>query len=61
MRTTSMMVRKSRVELVIYCGGGLDVLGPTTYVGVVLGEEGFGGAEGTGAVGKGAGIEDART
>ena len=27
-RTESMMVRKFRVEIVIYCGGGADVLGP---------------------------------
>ena len=60
-RTASMIVRKSRVEIVIYCGGGADVLGPTASVGVVLGAEGSGGVEDAGAVGKGAGIEDAGT
>ena len=28
MRTASMMVRKSLVERVMYCWGGVDVLGP---------------------------------
>ena len=60
-RTASMMARKSRVEIVIYYGGGADVLGPTTSIGVVLREEGFGGAEDAEVTGKGAGIEDART
>ena len=32
------MVRKSRVEIVIYCGGGVEVLGQATFVGVVLGQ-----------------------
>ena len=58
-RTASMMARKSRVEIVICCGGSAEVLGPTTSVGVVLGAEGFGGAEDTGAVGNGVGTEDA--
>ena len=40
MLIASMMVRKSRVEIVIYCGGGAEVLGPTTSIGVVLGAEG---------------------
>ena len=59
--TTSMMVRKSRVEIVIYFRGDADMLGPATSVEVVLGAEGFRGAEGTGAVGKGAGTEDVGT
>ena len=44
-RIASMMVRKSQVEIVIYCGGGADVLGPAASVGVVLGAEGSGGVE----------------
>ena len=50
-RTASMMVKKSRVEM----------LGPATSVGVVLGAEGSGGAEEARAVGKRAGTEDAGT
>ena len=46
-QTASMMVRNSRVEIVIYCGGGVEVLGPAISVGVVLGAEGSGGAEDT--------------
>ena len=38
-RSASMMVRKSRVEIVIYCGGDAEVLGPTTSIRVVLGVE----------------------
>ena len=53
-RTTSMMVRKSRVEIVIYYGGVAEVLGLATTVGVVLGEEGPGETEGNGADGTGA-------
>ena len=34
-RTASMMVRKSWVEIVIYYEGGAEVLGPATSVGVV--------------------------
>ena len=45
-KTTSMMARKSRVEMVICCRGDAEVLGPATSVGaVVLGAEGSGGAE----------------
>ena len=43
-RTASMMVRKSRVEIVIDCEGGAEVLGPAASVGVVLGAAGLGGA-----------------
>ena len=49
---TSMMARKSRVEMVICLGGDAEVLGPPTSVGVVvLGAGGFGGAEEAGAMG----------
>ena len=64
-RTASMMTRKSRVDIEIYCYGGAMVLGLTTYAGaVVSGVEGSRGAEGAvgnGAVEAGAGIEDAGT
>ena len=60
-RTASMMARKSRVEIVIYYGGGVDVLGPTASIGVVLRVEGSRGAEDAEVVSKGAGIKDART
>ena len=60
-RTASMMVRKSRVEIVIYCRGGADVLGLAAYVGVVLKAEGSRGVEDAGVAGKGAGTEDAGT
>ena len=61
MRTKSMMVKKSRVEIVIYCEGSAEVLGPATSVGVVLRAEGSGGTEDTGIVGNGVGTEDAGT
>ena len=32
-RTASIIVRKSRVDMEICCGGGTDVLGPTDAVG----------------------------
>ena len=45
-RTASMMARKSRVEMVICCGGNAEVLGPATSAGaVVLGVEGSGGCD----------------
>ena len=65
--TASMMARKSRVEMVICCGGDAEVLGPATSAGAaVLGAEGSGGAKEAGVVGNGvvvagAGTEDART
>ena len=31
-RTASMMDRKSRVDIVICCGGGAEVLGPATSI-----------------------------
>ena len=64
-RTTSMMAKKSRVEMVICCGGDAEVLGPATSAGdVVLGAGGSGGGEEAGAMGNGvvvagAGTEDA--
>ena len=58
----SMMVRKSWVEILIYCGGDAEVQGPATSAGAVgLGVEGFEGAEDAEAVGNGAGTEDAGT
>ena len=59
-RTASMLARKSRVDIVICCGCGTEVLGPATFAGaVVLGVEGLGGVEDAGAVGNGVGTEDA--
>ena len=41
-----MMTRKSRMDKVICCGGGAEVLGPTTSARVVvLGAGGFRGTE----------------
>ena len=66
-RTASMMAKKSRVKMVICCGGDAEMLGPVTSAGVVvLRTEGSGGAEEAGAVGNGvvvagAGTEDVRT
>ena len=55
-QTASMTTRKSRVDIVICCGGGAEVLGPAISIGVVvLGAEGSGGAEDVGAVGNGVG------
>ena len=60
--TASMMAKKSRVDIVICCGGGAEVLGPATSIRVVvLGAEGSRGAKDVGAVGNGVGTEDART
>ena len=51
-QTASMMAKKSRVEIVICCGGGVEVLGRATSGGtVVLGAEGSGGIEGIRVVG----------
>ena len=61
-RTAAMMARKSRVDIEICCIGGVMVLGSTTSVGVVvLGVEGFGGAEDAGVVGNGVMIARAGT
>ena len=47
-----MMARKSRVEMVICCGGNAEVLSSTTFAGaVVLGAGGSRGAKEAGAVG----------
>ena len=61
-RNASMMAKKSRVEMVICYGGDAEVLGLITFVGaVVLGAEGFGGAEEAGVVGDGVVVAGART
>ena len=61
-RNASMMARKSQVDIEICCDGGAVMLGQTTSVGaVVLGAEGFGGAEDAGAVGNGALVAGAGT
>ena len=64
MRTASMMVKKSLVEIVICCGGGAEVLAAAPSVGAIL--EPWGpektegsGAGGTGAEGRDDGIEGA--
>ena len=55
------------MDIEIYCGGGVVVLGPTTSArAVVLGAEGSGGVEDAGVVGNGvvvagAGTKDAGT
>ena len=40
-QTASIIARKSRVDMEICCGGGIDVLGPTDAIGA----GGNGGAE----------------
>ena len=47
-RTASMMVIKSWVEIVICCGGGAEVLDAATSVGAVLGARGPKKTEGSG-------------
>ena len=59
-----MMVKKSRVEIMICCGGSVKVLDAVTSIGAVLGAGGRektegSGAGGTGAVGGGAGTKGA--
>ena len=54
-RTTSIIVRKSRVDMEICCGGGVDVLGLIDAVGA----EGTRGVEDAGDVGNGAVIAGA--
>ena len=49
-RTASIIVRKSRVDMEICCGGGADVIGPTDTVGA----GGTGGAKDADDVGNGA-------
>ena len=46
-RTAIMMVRKSRVEIVICCGGGAEVLAAALFVGAVLGAGGLEKIEGS--------------
>ena len=61
-QTTSMMARKSRVDIEICCDGGAVMHGPATSVRVVvLGAKGSGGAEDAGAVGNGAVVARAGT
>ena len=59
--TASMMVRKSRVEIVICCGGGAEVLVATLFGGAVLGPWGPEKTEGSGAGGTRAKGGEART
>ena len=59
--TASMMVRKSRVEIVICCGGGTEVLAAAPSVGAVLGAGGLEKIEGNRADGTGSGGGDAGT
>ena len=61
MRTASMMVRKSRVEIVIWCGGSTEVLAAAPSGGAVLGSWGPEKTEGSGADGTGAGWGEAGT
>ena len=61
MRTASMMVRKSRVEIVICCGGGVEELYASTSIGAVLGAGGPEKTKGSGAGGTGAGGGDSGT
>ena len=56
-----MMVRKSRVEMVICCRGGAEVLTAAPSVGAVLGAGGLEKTEGSGAGGTGVGGGDAGT
>ena len=56
-----MMVRKSRVEIVICCGGGAEVLAVAPSVRVVLGAGGSENTESSEAGGTGVGGGDART
>ena len=60
-----MIVKKSRVEIVICCGGSVEVLDAVTSVGAVLGAGGREKTEGSGAgsigaIGGGSGTEGAR-
>ena len=59
--TASMMIRKSRVEIVICCRGGAEVLAAEHSVGAVLGAGGFEKIEGSGVGGTGAERGDVRT
>ena len=57
MRTASMMVRKSQVEIVICCGGGVEELDAAASVGA----GGLEKIEGSGGGGTGAGGGDVGT
>ena len=64
-RTASMMVKNSWVEIVICCEGGAEVLDATTFVGAVMGAGGPEKTKGSraaciGARGGDAGTEGAR-
>ena len=61
MQTASMMVRKSRVEIVISIEGGAEVLATTPSIGVALGAGGPKNTEGSGAGSTGAGGGDVGT
>ena len=54
-QTASVMVRKSRVEIVICCGDGAEVLAAAPSVGAVLGTRGLEKTKSSGAGGIGAG------
>ena len=60
-RTVSMMDRKSQVEIVIYCGGGAEVLAAAPSIRAVLGAGGLEKTEGSEAGGTIAGGGDAGT
>ena len=60
-RTTSMMVRKSRVEIMICCKGGAKMLAATPSIGAVLGARGPEKTEGSRAGSTGAGGGDVGT
>ena len=60
-RTASMMVKKSRVEIMICYGGGVEVLTATPSEGAVLEPWGPEKTEGSGADGTGAGGGEAGT
>ena len=60
-RTASMMVKKSRMEIVIWCEGGAEVLAVAPSVGAILGAWGLERTEESGAGGTGAGGGDAGT
>ena len=59
--TASMMVKKSRVEIVICCKGGAEVLNAATSARAILGAGGPKKTEGSGDGGTGAGGGDAST
>ena len=60
-RTASMKVRKLRMEIVICCGGGAEVLAAAPSGGEVLGPWGPKKTEGSGADGTGSGGGEAGT